>query len=57
MWNDPNNRMFNNVVTDIPRLFDKIKLLLLAWLKAKKTTFVFGTQRWWSSHMTCLGIG
>jgi len=57
MWNERNNRLFNNFVTEVPRLLDKIKLLSLAWLKAKKVTFVFGTQRWWSSHLACLGIG
>jgi hypothetical protein len=24
---------------------------------AKKAMFVFGTQRWWSSPLACLGIG
>jgi len=57
LWNERNNKLFNNVVSDIPRLLDKIKLLPLAWLKAKKAIFVFGTHRWWSSHLTCLGIG
>jgi len=38
-------------------LLDKVKLLSLGWLKAKKTMFVYGTQRWWSNPMVCLGIG
>jgi hypothetical protein len=57
VWNERNNRLFKNVVSEAPRLLDKIKLLSLVWLKAKKTTFVFGTQMWWSSPMACLGIG
>lgn len=57
LWNERISRLFNNVIPDVPRLFDKIKSLSLAWLKAKKTIFVFGTQRWWSSPLTCLGIG
>ncbi|XP_024636621.2 uncharacterized protein [Medicago truncatula] len=57
VWNERNNRMFNHVVTPIPCLLDKIKLLSLGWLKAKKATFVFGTQQWWSSPLVCLGIG
>jgi hypothetical protein len=57
LWNERNNRLFNNVVTDVSRLLDKIKLLSLAWLKAKKAIFVFGTHRWWSSPLACLGIG
>ena len=57
LWNECNNRLFNNVVTDVPRLLDKIKLLSLMWLKAKKAIFVFGTHGWWSSHLVCLSIG
>jgi len=55
--NECNSRLFNNVVTDVPRLLDKIKLLSLAWLEAKKATFVFVTHRWWSSLLVCLDIG
>lgn len=29
MWNEGNNRLFNNVVIEVPRLLDKIKLLSL----------------------------
>jgi len=57
VWTERNNRLFNNVVTDLPMLLDKFKLLSLGWLKAKKVMFVYGTQRWWSSLMACLGIG
>jgi len=41
--NERNNRLFNNSVTIVPRLLDKVKLLSLGWLKAKKAMFVFGT--------------
>jgi len=57
VWLERNNRLFNNVVTDVPRLLDKVKLLSLGWLKAKKAMFVYGTQRWWSNSMACLHIG
>lgn len=56
IWNERNIRLFKNVFTEVPRLLDKIKLLSLAWLKAKNATFVFGTQMWWSSPMVCLGL-
>jgi len=49
VWNERNSRLFNNIVTHVPRLLDKVKLLSLGWLKAKNVMFVFGTQRWWSS--------
>ena len=57
VWNERNNRLFNNIVTPIPCLLDKIKTLSLGWLKAKKANFVFGTQQWWSNPPICLGIG
>jgi len=44
IWNERNNRLFNNSVTIVPHLLDKIKLLSLGWLKAKKVMFVCGTQ-------------
>jgi len=56
VWTERNNRLFTNVVTDVPRLLDKVKLLSLGWLKAKKAMFVFCTQRW-SNPRACLGIG
>lgn len=49
LWNEHNDRLFNNVVTSIPRLLDKIKYMSLAWLKAKNVVFRFGTDMWCSS--------
>jgi hypothetical protein len=57
LWTERNNRVFNSVITPIPRLLDKVKYLSLGWLKAKKVAFRFGTDRWWSSPFQCLGIG
>jgi hypothetical protein len=57
LLNERNNRLFNDIAILIPRLLDKVKLMTLGWLKAKKITFVFGTQTWWSSPLACLGIG
>lgn len=57
VWTERNNRLFKNTVTLVPRLLDKVKLLSLGWMKAKKAMFVYGTQRWWSSPLDCLGIG
>jgi len=51
LWNERNNRLFNNVVTEVPRLLDKIKLLSLAWLKAKKTIF------FWHSYVVVKSFG
>jgi len=57
VWNECNNRLFNNIVTPVLRLLDNVKLLSLGWLKAKNAMFVYGTQRWWSSPLACMGIG
>jgi len=56
VWNE-HNRMFNDVATPVPRLLDKVKLMSLRWLKAKKVTFIFGTLTWWSRLLICFGIG
>lgn len=56
MWNEGNHCLFNNIVTYVPRLLDKVKLLALGWLKAKNVMFVFGIQRWWSSPLACLAL-
>jgi len=37
LWTECNNRLFNNAITPIPRLLDKVKYLSLGWLKAKKS--------------------
>jgi len=56
IWGERNNRIFNNVETPIFQLLDKVKFHSLWWLKAKNTTFVYGTQSWWSDPMRCLGL-
>jgi len=36
----------------------KLQLYILYNLtRTRKTTFVFGTDRWWSNPLHCLGIG
>ena len=57
LWTERNNRLFNNSITPMSRLLDKVKYLSLVWLKARNATFSFGTDRWWSSSLHCLGIG
>ena len=62
LWTERNNRFFNNTITNIPRLLLIGFLIILlpifpGWLKAKNATFMFGTNRWWSNPLQCLGIG
>jgi len=56
VWNERNNRLFNNIETPIDQLLEKVKYHSLWWLKANKTTFVYGSQNWWSDPLSCMGI-
>jgi len=56
VWNERNNRLFNNIETPIDQLLEKVKYHSLWWLRANKTTFVYGTQNWLSNLLSCLGI-
>jgi len=54
--NEHNNELFNNIQTPIIELMDKVKYNFYWWLKANNTTFVYGSQRWWSDPLLCLSI-
>lgn len=56
VWNERNNRLFKNTETPIEQLLEKVKFHSLWWLKANRTTFVYGSQTWWSNPLHCLGI-
>jgi len=56
IWNERNNRFFNNIHTSIHELMDKVKFHSYRWMKANKATFVFGCQRRWLDPLYCLGI-
>jgi hypothetical protein len=57
IWNDWNQRLFNNIGSSIDQLLDKVKRLSLWWLKASNVVFVFGSDLWWSKPLDCLGLG
>jgi hypothetical protein len=56
LWNERNNRLFHNVHTTTFDLLEKVKHNSYWWLKANNATFVYGSQRWWSDPLLCLGI-
>jgi hypothetical protein len=56
LWNERNNRLFNNVQKSTFDLLEKVKLHSLWWLKARNVNFVLGSQRWWSDPLLCLGL-
>jgi len=57
LWNERNNRLFKQKECSIDQLLDKVKYYSLWWLKVKNASFVFGENLWWSSPLSCLGIG
>lgn len=57
IWQKRNNKLFKNSQLTISELIDKVKFYSYWWLKANNTSFVFGSQRWWSEPLRCLGIG
>jgi hypothetical protein len=57
LWNERHNRLFKQKECSIDQPIDKVKYYSLWWLKAKKAIFVFGEHLWWSSPLSCLGIG
>jgi hypothetical protein len=56
IWNDRNNRLFNNVEKFIDHLLEKVKHTSLWWLKTSQANFVYGFSSWWSIPLICLGI-
>jgi len=57
LWTERNNRLFNQKECSLVQLLDKVKYYSYWWLKANKAVFVFGEPLWWSSPLSCLGIG
>ena len=57
LWNERNARLFKQKKRSLVQLLDKVKYHSLWWLKAKKAIFAFGEHMWWSSPLSCLGIG
>jgi len=56
LWNERNDRLFQNRQSSLPHLLDKVKSYSLWWLKASNMVFNFGTHNWWSSPLLCMGI-
>jgi hypothetical protein len=56
VWNERNNRLFKNIQTPIIALLEKVKHNSFWWLKANNASFVYGSQRWWSDPLLCLGF-
>ena len=57
IWNERNNRLFKQKQNSIAHLLDIVKYHSLWWMKVKNVVFMFGDHMWWSSPLSCLGIG
>ena len=57
VWNERNNKLYNNSYTFITELMEKVKFNSYWWLMANNATFVYGCQQWWSNLLSCLGMG
>jgi len=57
LWNERNARLFKQKECSLVQLLDKVKYHSFWWLKAKKAIFAYGEHMWWSSPLSCLGIG
>jgi len=57
IWNDRNQRLFNNIGSSIDQLLEKVKWHSLWWLKACNVVFGFGSDLWWSRPLVCLCLG
>jgi len=56
IWKERNNRIFNNIITPIEDLVEKVKFHSYWWLHANNASFVFGCQQWRPNPLVCLGI-
>jgi len=56
VWNDRNNIVFNKTQTTIDELLEKVKFHSFWWRKANNANYLYGSQRWWSDPLLCLGI-
>ncbi|GAU39449.1 hypothetical protein TSUD_290150 [Trifolium subterraneum] len=56
IWNEINQRLFQNSELSPPLLLDKVKLYSYWWLKTTNSTITSNYHSWWSSPFTCLGL-
>lgn len=54
IWKDRNNRIFNNQVTQLVALAEKVKLQTFWWLKANFILFDFDYPSWRRQPLVCL---
>ena len=56
IWKERDNRIFNNIITPIEELVEKVKFHSYWWLRVKNAAFVYSCQQWRLNPLLCLGI-
>ncbi|KAK2401108.1 hypothetical protein QL285_050730 [Trifolium repens] len=57
VWHERNNRIFKAKESTVLQLFEKVKVHSLLWMKTNNANIGLNSHMWWSSPLTCLGIG
>ncbi|GAU34505.1 hypothetical protein TSUD_388170 [Trifolium subterraneum] len=57
VWTEQNHRLFRGTTNSSLHMLDKIKIFSFMRLTAKSFTLALNRHSWWSSPMTCLGLG
>jgi len=57
IWKERNNRQFNDKVSSVTQVVEKIKSLAFTRLKVKFVSLPFNYHRWWLSPFAILRIG
>jgi hypothetical protein len=56
IWNERNNRVFQDTACDVSVLTEKVKLNSFMWLKSSQISFMFNYHDWWKNPLPCMGV-
>lgn len=55
IWSERNNKLFQNKVSNMHQLVDKIKIHSYWWMKVANVVYVLGVHNWLACPLDCLG--
>ncbi|XP_024642187.1 uncharacterized protein [Medicago truncatula] len=56
LWNERNDRVFQNTDSDLSTLLAKVKLNSFLWVKSKQGLFSYSYYDWWNHPLLCMGV-
>jgi len=56
IWKERNNRIFQNMISTLFTLIEKVKLNSFLWLKSKQVAFAYGYHDWWQHPILCMSV-